>query len=185
MLLSNRTQQRFQQALCYCQTGHNRGVNRRCVTVKQDPPEASTDAVLLLNRTHQRCQQALCYCPTGHNRGVNRRCVTVKQDTKEVSTDAVLLSNRTQQRCQSTDAMLLSNRTQQRCQRNNAEERFCPLLPGILKRIFLKVPGFARLSFYGRRIKMKMSKHHRWNDTVSGKTAVLGDKPVQVPLYLQ
>jgi len=89
-----------QQALCYCQTGPDRDVNKRCVTVKQDLTEVSTGNVLLSNRTWQRCQQAMCYCQTGPDRGVNRRCVTVKQNLTEVSTSAVLLSNRTQQRCQ-------------------------------------------------------------------------------------
>jgi hypothetical protein len=40
-----------QQALCYCQTGSNTGVNRRCVTVKQDLTQVSTGTVLLSNRT--------------------------------------------------------------------------------------------------------------------------------------
>ena len=132
---------------------HCQYVNRRCVTVKQDLTEMSTSAVLLSNRTWQRCQQAMCYCQTGPDRGVNRRCVTVKQNLTEVSTSAVLLSNR----------------TQQRCQRNNAEEPFCPLLPGIFKRMSFKVPGFAHLFFDVRSIKMKTSKQHRWNDTVKRK----------------
>jgi hypothetical protein len=119
----------------YVHLWHCQYVSRRCVTVKQDPTEVSTGIVLLSNRTQQRCQQALCYCQTGPNRGVN---VSMPKNVSIY------------------------------CSPESS----------------LKVPGFARLSLDGRSIKMKMSKEHRWNDTVRGKTAVFGDKPVQIPLYL-